>query len=77
MSVADLLNRLRTWYQPSHKSYPTHPLNPDGEEAAELIEALRTALANVLQWWPEGSESMRKEGSFGADIRAARELLNK
>lgn len=39
--MTDLLDRLRTWYQPSHKTYPTHPVNPDGEEAAAEIERLR------------------------------------
>lgn len=47
-SLADrahlVIAKLRTWYQPPHKAYPTNLINPDGEEAAALIEELLSRL---------------------------------
>lgn len=47
---ADLLRRLETW-DTAHpeKDYPTHPVNPDGDEAAKVIRHLFEEIAILKQ----------------------------
>lgn len=53
---------------------PAQDATPDADRG----EGLREALARLLEWWPEGSESGRydKGGSFADDIRFARAALS-
>lgn len=48
-------------------------------DATEELTALREAMARVLSWWPEGSETGHagKGDAFADDIRHARAILAK
>lgn len=84
-----LLTRLRTMGCYGHKPYPTHFINPDGEEAATEIEALlarvRELESVVEPFAREGRNlveqqdaySWRNTGLSNANLRRAALTLNK
>ncbi len=57
-NLDDLLARLRAMGSHGHKPYPTHHINPDGHEAAEVIERLQAEIDEALQL-AEGPSSLK------------------
>lgn len=47
--MTDLITRLRAYTDHRGDGIPTQPVNPDGEEAADRIEALEAALTQCAE----------------------------